>query len=134
MILIKTYIAPSSIEGIGLFANEDIKKGHITWRYNPYFDRSFTEDEVNKMPQLMRKFINKYASLSKQSGKYILCNDDQRFINHSRNANIGALKEKGEEELVGVALRDIRKGEELTINYRAIDKNDEVSTEAYLNK
>ena len=33
MLLVKTRLAPSPIAGIGLFADEDIKKGTVTWRF-----------------------------------------------------------------------------------------------------
>ncbi len=133
MLLIKTYLAPSKIHGVGLFAGENIKKTQVTWKYNANFDKSFTVQEVNKMPNLLKKFVREYASLSTQTKKYILCNDNARFTNHSTNANLEAIKMKGEIELIARAKKDIKKGEELTINYRTIDNIDAKSKKGYLN-
>lgn len=41
MLNVKASVKPSPINGLGLFADEDIKKGTITWKYNPRFDISF---------------------------------------------------------------------------------------------
>jgi len=38
MILVRTYLAPSSIDGLGLFAAEDIPKGTITWEFYSEID------------------------------------------------------------------------------------------------
>ena len=43
--------------------------------------------------------------------KYILCSDDQKYINHSRQPNITSTPEQD------VAARDIAAGEELVCNY-----------------
>ncbi len=132
MLLIKTYIAPSKIEGIGLFADENIKKGEITWKYTPDFDLEFSQEEIEKMPLLLRDFILTYASLSMVSNKYILGNDNVRFTNHSSNPNLDSISIEGEQEKVARAKRNIKKGEELTIDYRGFDKNDAVSNKEYL--
>ncbi|TIP79437.1 MAG: SET domain-containing protein-lysine N-methyltransferase, partial [Mesorhizobium sp.] len=39
MLLIRTYIAASAIEGVGVFAAEPISKGASIWRLDPDFDR-----------------------------------------------------------------------------------------------
>ena len=91
MLLIKTYIDKSKISGIGLFADQDIKKDEITWKYTPGFDLSFTKDEFNKMSPLLQDFIETYAALSMISDKYILGNDDVRFTNHSNNPNLDSV-------------------------------------------
>ncbi|TIS47846.1 MAG: SET domain-containing protein-lysine N-methyltransferase, partial [Mesorhizobium sp.] len=39
MLLIRTYVAQSAIEGVGVFAAEPIRKGASIWRLDPDFDR-----------------------------------------------------------------------------------------------
>jgi len=131
----KASVKPSKIQGIGLFADEKILQGTITWKFNPRFDILFDPEEVKKMPKEQQGLINKYAYLSITSGKYVYSIDDSRFINHSSvNNNIDIADMPGEPETVAVANRDIEKGEEMLINYREFDVNDKNSQEDYLNK
>lgn len=134
MLLIKTHLAPSNIEGVGLFARQNIKKGTVTWKYTPEFDSSFETKRIKEMPKLLQDFILNYSSLSMVTDKYILGNDNVRFTNHSSKPNLESVNVKGEIEKVARAKRDIKKGEELTIDYRTFDKSDASSDKEYLTK
>ena len=133
MLLVKTYLASSKIHGIGLFAGQNIKKGKKTLGYTAGFDSALNPQKVKRMPQSLRDFIYTYASLSMTSHKYILGNDNVRFTNHSTSPNLEAVKIKGEVEKIARAKRDIKKGEELTIDYRTFDKEDATGDKGYLN-
>ncbi|MDO8341401.1 MAG: SET domain-containing protein [Candidatus Woesebacteria bacterium] len=132
MLLIKTYLAPSRIHGIGLFANEDIKKGTITWRFDPAIDILITEEQISRLPINVSEFIKEYGSLSKSSHKYVLSADNTRFTNHSSKPNLESKFSDEESEAIAIANRDINKGEELTIDYRVFDKLSENSKQDYL--
>lgn len=135
MLTVKTKIQESGIDGIGLFANQFIPKGTITWRFDPKFDIYFDPMEVEKMTEPQRELILHFAYLSKKSGKYIYSIDDTRFTNHSSNPNIDNTKVlEGDIEVCGIAKKDIQIGEELTVDYRLIDSVDENSQEEYLKK
>lgn len=123
MLFVETYLAPSDIDGIGLFAAEDIRSGTVIWRLVPGFDVIVDEVELRKMPDTARQFMFKYASLSKQLGKYVLSADDDRFTNHSYTPNRVDVVERAGEEVVSIAAYDIQVGEELTEDYRMIDAN-----------
>lgn len=117
MLLIKTKIGPSKIQGIGLFANQFIPKGAVTWKYHPKFDTGFTQDDVDQMSEPSRKIFLWYAYYDFDQNKYILCFDDQRFINHSKNNfNIESTPE------MDIAARDIQPGEEMLCDYNKFDK------------
>ena len=134
MLTIKASAKPSNIAGIGLFADEKILKGTVTWRFNPRFDIVFDSEEVKQMPQEQRKLIDRYAYVSTKTGKYVYSIDDSRFTNHSSTKNnIDVVSSPDEQETLGVANRDIEKDEEMLINYRAFDADDKTSTEEYLN-
>jgi hypothetical protein len=45
MLTVKTYLDKSNISGIGLFAGENIKKGTITWKFNPHIDIYFSKKD-----------------------------------------------------------------------------------------
>lgn len=133
MLVVRTKLAPSSTEGIGVFADEDIPKGTTVWKFDPRFDLYFDTDEVEKMGPLQKQLIKHHAALSKISGKYTLCGDNARFINHSSaKNNLDVTLLPGEPEMHSFANQDIKKGEELLIDYKAIDTEDAKSDEEYL--
>jgi len=113
MLQVKTYLDKSSIDGIGLFAAEDIPKGTITWKYVPDVDIELEESEHNEVEY---EFIRKYAFFDKQLNTWILSADNDRFTNHSDNPNTAPLPDGRM-----VAVCDIKKGEEITSDYFAID-------------
>jgi SET domain-containing protein len=116
MLLVKTRLGISGIHGIGLFADQFIPKGTITWEYNPLFDTAFSEEEIAKMSEPSKKIFLHYAYFDKKLNKYVLCFDDQRFINHSRKKlNIHSTVRQD------VASRDIQAGEELLCDYDKYD-------------
>lgn len=133
MLVVKTKIGQSKIEGIGLFADQYIPKGTITWKFNPKFDIYFDPVEVEGMSELQKDLIIRFAYLSKKSGKYVYSIDNTRFTNHSTNPNIAEDEKDSENaEICTIAIRDILMGEEMTIDYRVIDAMDENSNEEYL--
>ncbi len=111
MLRIKTKLLSSEVEGIGIFADQFIPKGTMTWQYDPEFDLTFGEDALERIPEPVMEQFLKYSYYDHNLKKYILCSDDQRFINHSNNPNITSTPEKD------LASRDIQKGEELFCDY-----------------
>lgn len=85
MLLVKTKIGISKIHGIGVFAAEFIPKNTIVWKYVSGFDLRFSKEQIEKFPAETQNFLNKYTYLSKDTGFYVLCSDDARFYNHSKN-------------------------------------------------
>ena len=43
MLHVMTYVAPSSIHGLGVFATIPIAKGTLLWTFEEYFDRRYDE-------------------------------------------------------------------------------------------
>lgn len=117
MILVETKIGPSKIHGIGLFADQFISKGTLVQKMMPGFDLIIPESEIYKLSAPARRQFLKYVYKSK-GGQYILCFDDARFLNHSDSPN---LTSGDSAEEIDIAARDIKKGEELTVNYREFD-------------
>ncbi|MBX4195492.1 SET domain-containing protein-lysine N-methyltransferase [Candidatus Parcubacteria bacterium] len=125
MLMVKTRLGPSKIHGIGLFADQFIPKGALTWRFVPGFDLKIEPDELLRLSEPARKLFWQYAYVDKNNGHYILCFDDERFINHSEEPNIIQKRIGREVEGREVASRDIQPGEELTVNYYDFDKDAE---------
>lgn len=122
MLMVKTKIDQSSTHGIGLFAAEFIPKGTVTWRFMPGLDLIVPEDILLQLSEPARiQFLN-YCYVDMYTKHFILCFDDERFINHSADAyNIVQSRSDNEIEGVEVAARDIKEGEELLCNYEDFD-------------
>ena len=122
MLMVKTTLGKSSIHGIGLFAAQFIPKGTVTWRFMPELDLIVSKDILLQLSEPARiQFLN-YCYVDKNTQNFILCFDDERFINHSDvDFNIAQSNSESEIEGVEVAVRDIQEGEELICNYTHFD-------------
>ena len=113
MLLVKTYLDKSAIHGLGVFAGQAIRKGTKVWRFVEGFDRVYSPTEFAKLPKPARDYIWNYGY--RVDGEILLTSDHDHHMNHSDNANThwrnGHI----------VARRTIRKGEEITNNYREFD-------------
>ena len=124
MLLVKTKIGPSTIHGIGIFADELIPKGTRIWEYHEGVDSRFDEKFLKSLPELEQKQMLNYAYKNPRTGMYVLCGDDARFFNHSDIPNTDDLEfDDGlvQGEGITVANRDIQPGEEIVSNYRSFD-------------
>lgn len=112
---VKLKVAPSKIEGVGVHALRDIKKGeklyldHLSVMYNVHYS------DFNKLNKEVREFIlERWPQIVNGS---IFAYPDCRysaFLNHSDTPNVDAFKD--------VALQDIKRGEELMENYKLVPK------------
>lgn len=102
-------LAPSPIHGVGVFAIRDIPAGtQLSGGYKMYAHKgkSFI------LPEIMDLMLDHYCNLDEM---WALPNPNhdvelQCFMNHSEDANSDG----------HVALRDIKKGEEVTENYKKL--------------
>lgn len=95
-------IKKSKIQGKGVFANKNFKKGEIVLRWNP---KKITKKESEKLSAKEKHY------LEYQSGSYFLMQPPERYVNHSCNSNTN-VKNKCD-----VAIKNIKKGEEITSTY-----------------
>ncbi len=116
MLRIKAKAKTSPLHGMGLFAQEFIPKGTITWQYDPGYDTSFDEDTYNRLDPESKELFLRHSYYDFNLKKYILCGDDLRYINHSWTPNITSEPDKD------IAARDIQPGEELLCNYEDYEK------------
>ena len=116
MLRVKTRLAPSEIHCIGLFAAEFIAKGTITWQRDPEFDFAYDEAALESVPPPVKEQFLKYSYFDFDLRQFVLCSDDQRFMNHSENPNICSTPEHDR------ALVDIASGEELFCDYTKYER------------
>ncbi len=123
MLLIKTYLAGSSDKGLCLMAAENVKKGTVIHRDNFEFDREITDDQLKKLGKqgkAFNGFIKKFGTYNAKKKHWHLAIDNMRFMNHSAKPNT---KWNGSRQWEYVALVDIKKGTELTCNYKQFEKH-----------
>jgi SET domain-containing protein len=85
----------------GVFANRNFEKGEVVIKYDL---KPLTEEEFKKLQKSEKQFTHKHGS------QIYLYSSPARYVNHSSNPNtIQNLKKQFD-----IALRDIKKGEEIT--------------------
>lgn len=116
-------IKPSPIEGIGVFAVQDIPKGCRTMFSRSSEDEKWipvSKKELEKLPSHSKALIENYCLYDEEN--YFVPDygfkkmDLVNFLNHSDTPNIISINEGEFFE----AIRDIPKGEELVIDYGEI--------------
>lgn len=117
MLRIKCEVKESSNPkmGLGLFTLQDIKHGELIWKFDDGFDLKFKESHLSFLHPEQADYIKKYAW--REGNVIYLSIDNERFINHSRSANLVSSKS----DTLVYAARDIQAGEELFIDYSTFD-------------
>ena len=108
-------LAPSKIHGIGVFAIRDIYKGQKCYLSPPTSPKFYhiPYGSINKLfPEVKELVLERWPSIV--NGSYILCPNDMVFLitylNHSDEPNY--------DKFTDTAIKDIKKGEEVTQDYR----------------
>lgn len=101
-------VKKSKIHGLGIFALRDFKKGEIVLHWDTS-DR-ISREEFEKLPN------EEKARITVCKGIFFRLNPPENFFNHSCEPNT----EVG--EFCDIAIRDIKKGEEITTNFEAEDR------------
>jgi len=117
MLLISTYVAPSAIEGLGVFSDEFVPCGSLIWSLNPKFDIFVDETELVTLPPHMQNYIARYSYPHLDMPGYrVIDMDNGKFMNHSLTPNTDfRVFDRG------YALTDIARGDEITTNYHEFD-------------
>jgi SET domain-containing protein len=113
MMVVRSYLAPSAIEGLGVFAAEPIAKGALVWRFDRRFDQVIAKEVLAAAPSHVREFMERYTYEFHEDHAYVVLDADEgRYMNHSDAPNVDLTDPE-----IGVATRDIAAGEELTCDY-----------------
>ena len=114
MMLVHAYLAPSKIEGLGVFSNTDIAKGDPVWRFDPRIDQLFPRALLDEVDELTRNFLWRYGYEIPTRPDFIALDADEcRFLNHCDTPNLDFTIPE-----LATARIDIPAGTELTCDYR----------------
>ena len=115
MFLIDTYLDVSKIHGVGVFSKENVNKGEQIKEERPEFEIEFNKNKLPSMPLALAKLIDTHAYERKLgSGILVLGIDNEKYLNHSDNPSVND---------EGIALKNIKIGDEITIDYKDFDDN-----------
>lgn len=95
-------------DGLGVFALKDFQKGEMVIKYAL---RILTEERYEKLPSEEKDFVHE------RKGVLYYYLDPERHVNRSKNPNIHPDFERGGD----IALRNIKKGEELSIDVATLE-------------
>lgn len=122
MLLIPTYVAPSTIEGVGIFAAEDIPAGTLIWRLDESLDRLLSTDQIAALDPVYRGFVERYGyPYPHNPGLTVVELDNGRFMNHSALPNT-----RFTDPDAGFSRTAITAHQELTCNYAEFDPSFEM--------
>ena len=91
-------------KGKGVFATNPIKKGQVVIKWN--IKHELNRDDLRSLSRYDKDHLNYIGR-----GKYIVMSSPEKFVNHSCNPNTYVKNGKD------VAIRNIKKGEEITSDY-----------------
>lgn len=125
-------IGVSKIHGVGVIAIKDIPKGTNPFIINNTFCKDYkainiTEKELNSIPVEVKKMVKDFIAPGK-NGKYSIpyggmnSLDISFYLNHSINNNIDIYDDDQCEFVIFITNKFIKKGEELTINYKELSE------------
>ena len=117
MLSVPTYVAPSRIAGMGLFAARSLCAGTRIWEFTDGVDWRMTPAEVCAFPEPYQGRLRHYL-YREPCGIYILCGDNAKFMNHDLEPNCTDTDDR-----FTVTVRDVDAGEELTCNYFEFDED-----------
>ena len=115
MFYIKYSLKKSKLHRIGLFAEEEISKNQRIYKENCKLNLSLSKKELLNLTKDEQRIIKHYGYFDKRRDRWHLSFDDIRFCNHSSNGNVSLRKG------FLIAKRNIKKGEELTQDYREFE-------------
>ncbi|TCM88042.1 SET domain-containing protein [Rhodovulum steppense] len=113
MMTVRCYLAPSEIEGLGVFCRDDIRKGQNVWRFDPVLDIRYPASILDSVEPHVREFLERYSYPDwTDPTRIILECDEGRFMNHADDPNLDF-----SDQVHGFARWDIPAGTELTCHY-----------------
>ena len=96
-------VKKSKINEKGVFAARDFRKGEVVLKWDP---KILEESEIENLKDSQKHYLYEVGK-----NKYFLMQPPEKFVNHSCEANTQV------KNSCDIAIRDIKKGEEITSDY-----------------
>ena len=102
--------------GNGLYSDEAVPAGSVVGRWVDGIDGVYAEEDLSDMDPKSREEFEEFASWD--GDRWYLSGDDGKYMNHSDDPNVGVVAGHAPDAVRDrVALRPIRPGDELTMDY-----------------
>ncbi len=124
MIHIKYKLNKSKIHGIGLFTEEDLKKGQLVYTASPLLDVNISREQFDSLDEKEKREIRCWGFWDKPNNVWHSDFDNTKFVNHSFNPTLTQNPKYKDAYLV--ATRDVKAGEELTQNYLEFESKEDL--------
>lgn len=124
MIHVKYKLNTSTYHGIGLFADQEIKKGELVYTPSPLLDVNLTQEASDSLDEKEREEMRYWGYFDEPSQRWHVDFDVSHFINHAYDATI--TQDPGHASAYLIATRDISVGEELTQNYLEFETEEDL--------
>ncbi len=131
MIHIKYKLNTSKFHGIGLFADEDIKKGELIYTASPLLDVNITQAEFDSLSDKEKSEIKYWGFWIEAEKVWHVDFDVSKFINHEKEGTV--TQDANHVDAYLVAARDIAAGEELTQNYLEFETEEDLKNRGIKN-
>lgn len=122
MFVIDTAIKSAGRKGLGVFATSNIRKGQLIWKFDENFKLCWSNQVFKKLHPRAKAYIRKYGAMESHNMWYLDI-DNTKYVNHSDNPNLQFINSKRKKDygdiMSGIALSNIKKGQEITCDYRA---------------
>ncbi len=124
MIHITYKLKASELHGIGLFSDQEIKKGELIYTASPILDLNLTQKDFDSLAQKEKDEILWWGFFDQPSRMWHVDFDVSKFINHSYEPTVN--QDASYDEAYIVAAKDIVPGEELTQNYLEFESQEDL--------
>lgn len=124
MMHIKYKLDKSKLHGIGLFTDEDLRKGQLVYTASPLLDINITQEKFYSLDKREKREIKYWGFWDKPNNVWHVDFDNSKFINHSSGPTL--TQDHKYKDAYLVATRNIKAGEELTQNYLEFESKEDL--------
>ena len=111
MIHIKYKLGKSKLHGIGLFAEENLKKGQVIYTASPLLDVDISKQQFNSLDEKEQREIKYWGFWDEPNNVWHVDFDNSKFINHSFEPTL--TQDSKHKDAYLVTTKNIKKGKNL---------------------
>lgn len=130
MIHIKYKLDKSKLHGIGLFAQENLKKGQLIYTASPLLDVNISQKQFDSLNEKEKGEIRYWGFWDEPNKVWHVDFDNSKFINHSFTPTL--TQDPRYKDAYLITTRDVKKGEELTQNYLEFESEEDLKRRGIL--